>query len=302
MLTYLIIHLILSIMIALIATLILKERFKEHFLILFFSLFIFNLLLPIVAYIATIVLSPLLAYSPKKQYLHQVKHFNKEEFFSNPYPKIQRLFGESAVVSLATDPNNHSPNKMKGLVFMAKHPNRQTHMLTRGLLSDRDNEIRLYSFSLLSAKEQQLNERITQLIAELEKTADKSEQSRLKGALAENYWEFVYQGLTEAENIPIMIEKVEHFAKEALLGSQDKAPLFLLLAKSFFTHRDYTQALHYFQAALQAGIPRVRVLPYLAEIAFEKRAFKEVRHLMQELQTNEIPSRIAPLQSLWSVA
>jgi len=301
MMIYLYIHIALSAIIAIISSLILKDRFKYNFILLLISIFIINFCLPIVGYIATLLLSPIITYTYKKKYLHQIKHFNKDEFLSNPYPKVKRVFGEGAVVSLVTDPNNHSPNKMKSLVFMSQHPNIQTHKLIRELLSDKDNEIRLYSFSILNSKEQQLNDQINNLLKQIKLSKNKEEKSNLKEEVAQNYWEFINQGLTEPKNIPIIVERIKHFAQKALKNSKNKAPILLILAKSYFAIKDYSKALDFFNEALKAGIPKIKVLPYLAEIAYEKRDFIEVKRLMQELKIKETHSSIIPIKNIWSL-
>ena len=298
---YLYIHIALSAIIAIISSLILKDRFKVNIFLFFISIFTINFCLPFIGYIATLLLSPVIAYTPKKRYLHQIKHFNKDEFFSNPYPKVKRVFGEGAVVSLVTDPNNHSPNKMKALVFMAQHPNIQTHKLIKELLSDRDNEIRLYSFSILNSKEQQLNNQINHLSQLINESKNEEEKSSLSLDIAQNYWEFIYQGLTEEENIPIIVDRIEYFAKESLKSNKNKATAQLLLAKSYFTIKNYTKALNYFNESLKSGIPKIKILPYLAEIAYEKRDFIEVKKLMQELKTKETHPTIEPIKSIWSL-
>ena len=299
---YLITHLILSFIIAFIATLLFKTKAQESPFGIFFSLLVFNLLLPFVAYIVSLLLALVVAFSKKRTYLHDVKTFNKEEFLKSPYPQVQRLFGEGAVVSLATDKDNHSPNKMKGLVFMAQNPTKQNNVLIRGLLSDQNNEVRLYSFSLLSAKEEELNKRISQHLSELEKSTQEYEKSNIHTKIAFLYWQFIHLGLIERENEHIMIEKVQYYAKQALSfnGQEEQASLLALLAKTHFTMKEYKEATALFYESIQAGLQKSTIIPYLTEIAFENRDFESVKALMKESTPQDKLFFTNPLYTQWS--
>ena len=77
---YLITHLILSFLIAFIATLLLKTKVQESPLGIFFSLLFFNLLLPFVAYIVSLFLAPVLAFSKRELIYMMCKPSTKKSF------------------------------------------------------------------------------------------------------------------------------------------------------------------------------------------------------------------------------
>lgn len=301
MLMYIIMHIVISVIIALIAALLITKRVQESTLSIFVSLLAFNLMLPFIAYIVTLLLAPVISFVKNKTYIHDVQTFNKEEFLKSPYPQVERLFGEGAVVSLATDKDNHSSNKMRGVAFMAQNPTKENNKLIRGLLSDQDNEVRLYSFSLLNSKEEELNKRISQLLSDYEKCTQESQKSIIDTKLAFLYWQFIYSGLIEVENEYLMIEKVQHHVNKALQSKdvKERELLLSLLAKTHFKKHEYKKSSALFYEAVQEGLKKNTILPYLAEIAFIGRDFEEVKALMQEPAPEENLFLTNPLYVQW---
>ncbi len=302
MFSYLLIHLILSITLTLFASYMLKNRFDVPLYKIILGVLLFNLLFPIVGYLLTLMLAPVLSYSKIQRYIHDIKQFNKEEFFKAPYPYIQRLFGEGSVVSLATDKDNHSPNKMKSLVFMAQHPSKQSHRLIRGLLSDPNNEVRLYSFSLLNEKEEALNQQIAYFQKELKEDNNEKEEALIHTQLAHLYWEFIYLSLSEAENSPRIIKEIEQHLAKALAYFPSDASIQALLGKVHFHKKEFQSALEYFHRAIDLGFAKNSLIPYLAEISFEQKQFSKVSYFMQQMDAEHTSFFTNPLYRQWSQA
>ena len=53
--------------------------------------------------------------------------------------------------------------------------------------------------------------------------------------------------------------------------------------------------------ALSLGLPDTRVVPYLAEIAYEQRKFDEVKRLLQSLSDWQSLPKLQPVIKFWSV-
>ncbi len=294
----LILHLIVSLLSALLATQLFKIRYKGSIKTLFIFLLGFTLLLPILGCIVVLTFSILYAFVKKKSFLTQVKHFNKKEFYNNPYPQVKRIFGEGAIVDLASNQMNHSPNKMKGLVFMAENPSKKNFSLIKGLLSDPDNEIRLYSFSLLNTLETELNDKITKTLSRYEKENNPEQKAILATELASLYWEFIHYGLSDAESTKFILSKVETYAKLALAVKKEFTT-YTILAKVAFSKNNYKKAEKLFKKALTMGASHTVVAPYLAEVAYKQGDYYEVKQQLSQISPLELTSMTAPLYRQW---
>ncbi len=293
-------HSVISIVVTTISTYFLKKHYEDSNERIFFIILIFNLCLPIIGYFFAITFSIILSYTRDKTYLHNSKEFNKGEFNKNNFPTVKRIFGESAVISLSTDKNNLSKNKMKGLVFMAENPTKQNFSLIKQLLSDKDNEIRLYSFSLINSTERELTEKISQIQNSLNKSSNEVEHSRLATQLAYLYWEFIYLGLIDKETNSLVVDKINNYSKIALMDEDNKGKIFTLLGKVSFHQKKFKKASTFFQKAIKEGIKKSKVAPYLAEIAYEKKSFSDVKAILSEMNPMENSSFTAPIYKQWT--
>jgi tetratricopeptide (TPR) repeat protein len=235
----------------------------------------------------------------KQNYLHNVQSINQKEFLQNHFPKVHRIFGEGAITSLSTDTSNHSPNKMKGLVFISNQPVKYNFSLIKTLLSDPDNEIRLYSFSILSQAESKLNDKITQTLKELENTKNLYIRSELMETLACYHWEFIHYGLSDTETEKMILDKVIYYANLALEQQPKNARIHFLLGKVLFYQKSYVYASRYFQKALDYGIPKACYAPYLAEIAYNHKEFKNIKNLFSKMNPLETSTLIASVHKQW---
>jgi len=70
--------------------------------------------------------------------------------FENEFPEVTRLFGEASMERLLNeDISSLSSMKMKALVSLADNASRTDVTLIKNSLSDRNDEVRLYSFAVI---------------------------------------------------------------------------------------------------------------------------------------------------------
>jgi len=298
----LVIHIAISFVISLIVTIILKKKFETNTLLLFIALLFFNVVLPIIAHVISLFFLPVLVFAKKKVYIHNVQTFDKNEFFKRPYPKIDRIFGEGAIVSLIKDKDNYSPNKMKSLAFMSQNSTKQNNELIRELLSDNDNEIRLYSFSLLNDKEKELTTVISKMLSKLKETKNTKNKASIYAEISSLYWEFIHFGLVTPESEAEIINNVEKYAQKSLELQPNNGKLILLLAKVNFKREKYKSSYQFFKQTLKLGINKSVVNPYLAELDFENREFDRVKKLLNEISPLETSFLTNPLYLQWKSA
>ena len=289
-------HIFISITIALLSTVILKKRYKNNFFYIFFAILVFNLALPIISYILSLFISILLVNIKEKKYLHLVQKFNKKEFLNSRFPIVKRIFGEGTAIRISEDNKSNSKQKMKSLVFMSTHPDKKNFPIIKKLLCDNDDEVRLFSFSLINNAENELNEKIIQIQKEFNYTKD----TKIAASLAQLYWDYIYYGFSNLENESLNIKKIKKFINIALEDVDKKAEMLTLLGKVYFYEKDYENALKTFQQALNFGVKKSNLTLYLAEIAYEKKAYVQVKSLLNEMNLLETSLFTAPIYQQWT--
>ncbi len=292
-------HIFISLIIALISTFLLKNRYNKPTYTIFLLIFSFNILLPIISNIITIFISIVLANTKDKKYLHNVQKFNKQEFLNNNFKVVNRIFGEATVTKLSTNTHNNVKQKMKSLVFLSNNPDKKNFPIIKKLLSDRDNEVRLFSFSLLNSSESELNEKITSTLKEFNSTKDEKKKSKIAGELAHLHWDFIYYGFANLETEGLVIENTENFSNIALKNEVIKGETNLLLGKVQLYKKDYDSAVKSFKLAIFHGVKKSIINFYLAEIAYEKKAYLETKSLLKEIKTEETSLATAPIHRQW---
>ncbi len=292
-------HILISLIIALISTFLLKNRYTKPVYTIFLLIFSFNILLPVISNIITIFISIILANTKDKKYLHNVQKFNKQEFLNNNFKVVNRIFGEAAVTKLSTNTHNNTKQKMKSLVFLSNNPDKKNFPIIKKLLRDRDNEVRLFSFSLLNSSENELNEKITSALKEFNSTKNEQKKSKVAGELAHLHWDFIYYGFASSETEDLVIKNTENFSNIALKNEIAKGETNLLLGKVQLYKKDYDNAMKSFKLAIFYGIKKSIINFYLAEIAYEKKDYLETKLLLKEIKIEETSLTTAPIHKKW---
>ncbi len=269
---------------------------------LYIAIFLFVSLLPILGHVVVLSLAIVYSFLGEKNYLNNISFFNSKEFLNNPYPKVKRVFGEGAISDIATNPDNQSQNKMKAALFMANHPSKTNYTMLKNLLSDQDNEVRLFSFSQLSSMERELNEKISKKLQEYNDSKDLDKKAEIASELSSLYWEFIYFGLSDEEINSIIIQKVEQYANIALKRDKDSANLYILLGKSAFFKESLDEAKEFFTKAVKLGGSKASIMPYLAEITFKEGNYDDVKKYLSLIDPSKLSSKIEPIYNQWTKA
>ncbi len=293
-------HIFISFIISIASTYLLKNRYyNQKVYSIFLILFSFNIFLPVISNLITIFISIVLVNTKNKKHLQHVKKFNKGEFLNNNFPIVNRVFGEATVAKISTNTHINSNQKMKSLIFLSNNPDKKSFPIIKNLFSDKDNEIRLFSFSLLNSSENELNEKITFAIKEFNCEEDEKKRSKLAGELAHLYWDFIYYGFSNLETEGLIIKNTEYYLNIALNNEEKECEQNLLFGKVLLYKKDYESAVKSFKLAIKNGIKKSVVNFYLAEIAYEKRAYLEVKSLLKEIKSIDTSLTTAPIHKQW---
>ena len=293
------IHSMVSFLVALVSAWFLKHKFtdKQVNIILFF--WIFNLVLPGIGYLMTIWIVYYLSNVTYEKQLSNINYINMIEF-ENEFPKINRIFGEAAMGKLLSDDTASSSLKMKALVSLADNSSKTDVMLIKNSLSDKNDEVRLYSFAVIDNIERGINSKIHNRLQLFLETKDSGMKVKAAEELAYLYWDMVYFELTDSDLKKFIIDEVEKYAKIVLSEEPQNEKMNVLLGKTYLLAQEFDKAEVSFSIAIEKGNNKDFVVPYLAEIFFAKRAFSTVKELLNNTKGLHTNALLHPIVKQWS--
>ena len=217
----------------------------------------------------------------------------------DPHQRSGDGFHQAGVSGFLRNPRVPAPQRLKALVALQHVPGRIASPLLRTLLGDDSEDLRLLAYGMLERKEKTLNAAIhaehQRLAAARTPTAQTLAHTRLAGL----YWELIYQGLAQGDLRQHAAESGLRHVREALTLHPAAAGLRLRSGQFLSTLGDTAGAQTAFEAALAAGMPSHRVLPLLAELAFQRRDFAAVRTLLAPLASWHGMTRVEKVADFW---
>lgn len=182
----------------------------------------------------------------------------------------------------------HSPRPERRLesILRTRHlENRDAIPILRQGLKDAEDEVRLLSFALIDGKEKAINARIQELQSCLEApaSADSEARAQLHHELAQQHWALVDAGLAQGNLSQHALERALVHAQAASEALPHDAGLRLLLGRICLRLGEERAARQHLEAARELGLPRSKVAPYLAELAFQRGDYHEVESQIEQL-------------------
>jgi tetratricopeptide (TPR) repeat protein len=290
---------IVSILPALTASFLLRKKFPDEKIIIFIFFWIFNLSLPVVGMLMTAWIVYYLQAVKYEEQLAYVDHIDMSGF-SSEFPEVRRIFGEASMGRILGDRKMSESLKMKALVSLVEGAGRSDIALIKNSLSDRNDEIRLYSFAIIDKLERGINSQIHQKLQIFHDTPGREERKMLAEELAFLYWDMVYFELADDDLKEFIIHEVQKYAKESLDIDPINGKLCLLLGRCSLMLKDYEVAEAYIELAVEYGGKNNEfMIPYLAEIHYNKREFESVKKLLENAEGLRVNMLLNPLVEQW---
>lgn len=219
----------------------------------------------------------------------------------DPHQRPQSGFKQAGLRSFLANsaaPINARIGAMTALQYVS---GRVSTPLLRDVLSDPSEDIRLLAYGMLDSQEKRINRAIDEELKSLANPTH-SERTRLEitQRLSDLYWEPVYQGLAQGDLRDYAIAESLRYCETVLASDPDNAPLRLRQGRLRHETGDIDGAGIAYQHALALGLPATRVLPYLAELSFERRDFRATARLMNELSNWAALPRLRPVIDYWT--
>lgn len=292
------VHLIISALVAWLGSYFLSFRYKDKRLQSFALLFFFNIALPGIGYIFTIWLSYYLRHVTYAKVLKNAKSINMEEL-DQDFPRVKRVFGEGSLVDLMADTLAPQELRMKALSVMAENMTKKNVSVIKNSLSERDDEIRLFCFSLIENMEQGLNNKIHE--ASLRYKNEATDELRLKAGreLAFLYWEMIYFDLSDDVLKEYLINQSYHYAIEVFYHNMHDTGINVLLGRIHLEKNDYEKATTQFIMAIESGVEHEYIIPYLAELYYSRGNYKSIRSMLSYVKNLRMNATMYPVVEQW---
>ncbi len=292
------VHGSISLIIAIIASLFLKERFKNHIATIILLFLMFNIAIPGIGYIFTIWIVYYLLNVTYEKALTNAKYINMIEF-ENEFPEIKRVFGEGSMNELLSNDIASTSLKMKALVSMSDYITRENLALIKNSLSDKNDEIRLYSFAIIDNMERDINDKIHIKLKEFQESNSSIAKAKVAEELTFLYWDMVYYELSNDDLKKYILNELKKYATIVLKVNLHHTNINILLGKVYLMEEEYDKAASHFAMAIEQEDETDYALPYLAEIFYGMKNFRSVRSLLSSTESLNMNVMLHPVVSQW---
>ena len=227
------------------------------------------------------------------------------------FDQHQRLSGAFRQTGLGSFLGNREvpmSSRMRAMVSLQHVSGRVSSPLLRNVLNDPSEDLRLLAYGMLDGLEQRVSQAVDEELKAL-RAAQATEGTEQPGPdtlkavqrLSDLYWEFIYQDLAQGDLRDYAIAQSLHYCQEALNIQPDNAPLWLRKGRLLHALRQWDEAAQAYQRTLHLGLPPTRVLPYQAELSFERRDMVQTHQLIKELDASDSLPRLRPIIDYWKI-
>jgi tetratricopeptide (TPR) repeat protein len=211
----------------------------------------------------------------------------------------QPIYGKAGMISVlrhAQDPER----RIKALIATRQMTSQEAIPVLKEALRDPVDDVRLLAYSMLDAKEEEINATIRRLL-EYIGAASADQQQKLHQRISNCYWELAYLGLAQGEVLRHALARALSHLEQAVTSGANEPALHIQRGRLLMHQQRWDEADQAFAAAVEQGIPAIGVAPYLAEIAFEKRDFQQVAaHIHKLGPTVRRSERLAAVAEYWT--
>ena len=259
----------------------------------FTYLFALNVTMPVIGIVCLLAGYHLAKRFPARQN-HNPIAFMDEPVFNLHRDKEGSGFRGGEVRARLMDPDTPTNQKMGALVSIQATPGRVTNDILRALLADPSDDIRLLAYGILDNKEKEITCRILDLQMQIG-DAENPQRRVIHRQIAELYWELIYQNLVQGDMCNFSADQVRHHAALAQKNIDDGGLWFLLTRLELRMARTDAAEKAIAQARAK-NFPNERLLPYLAELRFLQRRFKDVQATLLPIATAGVSSNEQTVQ------
>lgn len=222
---------------------------------------------------------------------------------------LQGASRSTGMRALLKNPQAPAQTRFHALVSLNHISGHIASPLLRDALNDHSDDMRLLAYGMLDRMEQRISQSIHEASvlfqqaerqAAARKTPLSSEGLEAARKLSDLYWELIYQGLASDDMREFSVQTSLRYCDLVLSHKPDDGPLHLRRGRLLHALGRQDEALQCYAQALQLQLPETQVLPYKAEIYFERGDFTRVRAIMRQLGQHSTLPKLRPVIDYWS--
>ncbi len=244
------------------------------------AVFAFCFFIPILSVMSLLFVSLFLFFRGQPVAKSTILFVNKPSHFTHTPRGTQ--FGVGGVTQCLSTGSLSVHKRTEALLALSSLPNAENNALVRQSLSDNTDQIRLLAFSLLDQQEKQISAKITRLREQHLNSVPGPARIELDIGLAQAYWELIYKDLVQGDLKNAVLSLALQYAKNAWNAADPDPQLAILLSKLYLMDHDTLNAEKVLTIARERGVKATHVLPYLADISYQKRDFSKLSDYLKE--------------------
>ncbi|GAA4420075.1 hypothetical protein [Acidovorax lacteus] len=222
------------------------------------------------------------------------------------HQRMQGSFRQAGLRSFLGNAQAPMSARMRAMVALQYVSGRVASPLLRTVLSDPSEDLRLLAYGMLDTLEKRINRSIDaeldalrQAEALADGSASRAARSESARRLSDLYWELIYQDLVQGDLRLHAIQESLRYCDRVLQEEPNTPALVLRRGRLLHLQGRLSDAEQAYQRARALGLPATRVLPYEAEICFERRDYRGTQALVQELSQWSALPRLRPVVDYW---
>lgn len=262
---------------------------------------------PLVGFIGVLAAVLVLRYHRSEQDNTPFESLQLPEF--DQHQRLNGAFRQTGLGSFLGNREVPMSSRMRAMVSLQHVSGRVSSPLLRNVLNDPSEDLRLLAYGMLDGLEQRISQSVDDELQALRQAQAREGTARpgprtLKAVqrLSDLYWEFVYQDLAQGDLRDYAMTQSLHYCDQVLKLQPKNAPMWLRQGRLLHSLQRFDEAAQAYQRALQLGLPATRVLPYQAELSFERRDIVRTYLLMQQLDASNALPRLRPVIEYWKNA
>lgn len=301
--SYLVVHALACVMLSLFLFPLLSPRQARPRVGIFLLMIVCSYAVPIAGFLGVLAAAMVM-----RLYRTPATHTDFESLQMPEFDQHQRRQGQFRHAGLRSFLGNAQAPlqaRLRAMVALQYVSGRTASPLLRTVLSDPSEDLRLLAYGMLDTLEKRINSSIDTEMGTLdaaEQETGKSSARTLAAAqrLSDLYWELIYQDLVQGDLRKHAIQESLRYCEWVLNEDADNAQLWLRRGRLWHEQNRREEAAQAYAQARALGLPATRVLPYEAELCFDRKDFAQANSLMEELSQWGALPRLRPVVDYWS--
>lgn len=209
---------------------------------------------------------------------------------------LQVIYSQGGLRQVLREANN-TDQRLGALMATRQMNDREAIGILQEALKDQADDVRLLAYTMLEQKEKTLARRAGTLQQSLQ-TSNDLNSVVLQRRLAQVWWEMAYLGLAQGGLRLYYLENAGRLLK-GLVARRSLHSDWRLLGRVELALGNISDAEKAFNAALKNGSPPEQIMPYLGEVAFLRRDFRQVREHLSACPPERFHPANRPIIEAW---